>query len=85
VRLFLEPIMVGSVGLMIGTIVSPRIVALMVAATLNSAYFFFVNLPRLFDLSYSMRLIIEIALPLIVPVLVTWVSLRMAAHVIQRD
>jgi ABC-type transport system involved in multi-copper enzyme maturation permease subunit len=85
VRLFLEPVMVGSVGLMIGTIVSPRIVALLVAMTLNVSYFFFINLPRLLDLSYSVRLLVEIALPLIVPVVVTWVALSIAAHVIQRD
>lgn len=84
-RLFIEPIMVGSVGLMIGTMVSPRILALIVAGTLNGAYFLFINLPRLLELSYSMRLIVEIVLPLVIPLLITWVSLNVASYLIQRD
>jgi hypothetical protein len=84
-RLFLEPVMVGAIGVMIGACTSPRVLAVIVACALNGSYFLFINLPRLMPMSWSVRLVIEIGLPLVLPVVIAWLALSAAEAMLRRD
>jgi hypothetical protein len=84
-RLLVEPVMVGAIGLLCGAVVSPRIVSLTVGTALIYAYFLFVNLLRLLPLGFSFRLLVEIGLPLLLPAGITWAALTLASRALRRD
>ncbi len=84
-RLFIEPLMVGALGLLLGASTSPRIVAVIGAAGLTGMYFLLLNLPRLVPLSIPARLLLELALPLALPLLIGLAALAATAHILRRD
>ena len=84
-RLFVEPVMVGSLGLMLGATTSPRIVAVIAAGGLAGMYFLMINLMRLLVLPTPWRLALEMGLPLVVPVLVSAAALAATARILRAD
>lgn len=85
-RLLIEPIMVASIGVLMGaTTPSLRMSAGTLTIVISVGYFALINLLRLLPMSYIPRVLVETALPLIVPLLVTWASLRIASWALSRD
>jgi hypothetical protein len=84
-RIFLEPILVGAIGLLAGVATSPRILANIVAVTVSAAYFLFINLPRLLDLPFAGRVAVDILIPLLLPGLLAYGLLRLAGWLLARD
>ena len=84
-RLLLEPLMAGALGILAGTLAAFHIPAAIGTAAVMSAYFLLINLIRLLPLSLPQRLLIEWALPLLGPLLVTWAALQVAAAILRRD
>lgn len=85
IRVFLEPIMVGALGLLMGATLWARIPAIVGTVLLASGYFFALNLLRLLPLDPALRLFVETILPLIAPIIITLVALRLTAWALQRD
>ena len=84
-RLFLEPVLVGAIGIVAGVTTSPRILANIVAVTVSGAYFLFVNLPRLIDLPFGARLVVDVLLPVTLPLVFAYGLLRLAGWLLGRD
>jgi len=84
-RLLVEPVLVAAIGALVGAVTSPRIVTRIVTIALCVAYFFFVNVPRLLDLSFETRLIVELVAPIVLPVALAWLALALATRLLQRD
>jgi hypothetical protein len=84
-RLLIEPVMVGALGVLFGSMVSPRILAIIVGAAISGSYFLFLNLPRMMQIPLGVRVLIEFGLPLVLPVLITWLSLLLATYVLRKD
>jgi hypothetical protein len=55
------------------------------AAVLILFYFLLINLPRRLPMGWEMRMVIEIILPLALPVVITWIAFRLAHHALTRD
>jgi hypothetical protein len=84
-RLLLEPIMVGAIGTVVAIVMPFRFSGALWTMTLTGMYFTLINLPRLLNMSANVRLLLEIALPVIVPLVVTWGAFRLAVHLLLRD
>lgn len=84
-RPWLELVMAGAIGTLTGTIARHRISARVSSALLLTSYFVLVNLPRLLSLSMVMRLWVEIALPLLLPILITRLALSTTARILTAD
>jgi hypothetical protein len=84
-RLLLEPLMVGAIGILAGVVLPWRNWARTGTAALTLFYFLLVNLPRRLDLGWEMRLVVEIVIPLVLPILITWVAFRLSHHLLTRD
>lgn len=84
-RLFVEPVMAGAVGILVGSVASFRIVGVIWATVLLGSYFLLLNLMRLLPLDMPLRLVVEVLLPLLLPLLITWAALHAAEHALRRD
>jgi hypothetical protein len=84
-RFFLEPMMIAALGIAMGSVNKLRIPAILSTGALAFAYAVLINLPRLLELDVWGRLLIETALPLALPVAITWLSLKFAVHQLTRD
>lgn len=84
-RLFLEPLMVGAIGIVVAIVMPFRVSGALWTMTLTGVYFALINLPRLLAMPVNLRLLLEIALPLIVPLVVTWGAFRVATYLLLRD
>lgn len=84
-RLFLEPIMIAALAILVGTTVPVRTPAMTALGGLGFFYFLLVNLPRLLPMSLEMRVIVEFALPVALPVLITIAAFRLAVYLLKRD
>lgn len=80
VRIPLEVFMVSVMGQFIGSNTPGRGTA--AASTLGMVifYFIFVNLPRFLPLGVALRFFFDVILPLILPVLIAWVLLRLTEN-----
>jgi hypothetical protein len=85
VRLLVEPVMVGAIGIMAGAVLPYRHWARASAGVLTLFYFLLINLPRRLPMGWEARIIIEIILPLILPVLVTWIAFHIGHYALTRD
>ena len=85
VRLLFEPVMVGAIGIMMGAVLPYRNWARAGATILTLFYFVFINLPRRLPMGWEARIFIEIVLPLILPVVITWAAFHIAHHALTRD
>lgn len=84
-RPWLELVMAGALGTLAGTFARFRLSARGGAALLLAGYFALVNLPRLLPLTPLPRLLVEVALPLALPPLVTLGALALAEHALTTD
>jgi hypothetical protein len=84
-RLPLEMFMVASLGAMMGAATRLRSSAFVATASVVFFYFLLLNLPRLLPLSWSMEIIVNAVLPLILPVIVTGVALSITLYLIRRE
>ncbi|NWF68026.1 MAG: hypothetical protein HXY40_02980 [Chloroflexi bacterium] len=84
-RLILEPLMIGAAGVLIAVLIPYRNLAALWTMILTILYFIFLNLPRVLPLTPEMRLLVEIALPVLLPVFITLFCFRAAAYLLLRD
>ncbi|MBN2469280.1 MAG: hypothetical protein JXN59_01050 [Anaerolineae bacterium] len=85
VRPWLELVMAGALGTLAGTFARYRLSAGVSAALLLASYFALVNLPRLLPLAPLPRLLVEVALPLGLPPLVTLGALALAERALAAE
>ncbi len=85
IRIILEPLMIGAVGILAGSIWRTRASAGVWALTLGISYFGLINFARLIQLSWPLRFLVEMVLPLVLPLLITWGALRLAGYMLDRD
>ena len=84
-RLLVEPVMVGAIGIMTGAVLPWRNWARASATALILFYFLLINLTRRIPMGWEMRAIIEIVLPLVLPVIIVWIAFHIAHHALTRD
>jgi hypothetical protein len=84
-RVMIEPIMIGALGALVGAAIPARIPAIVITTIFGAAYFLLINLARLAPLDDMMRLFVEIALPVALPLIITVFSLRTAEHLLVHD
>jgi len=84
-RLAVEPIMIGALGILLGATVTFRAAGTIWLILLGAAYFVLLNLARLAPLSVPLRLLVEYILPLVLPVAITWLSLRLTRTLLLHD
>ncbi len=85
IRPWLELVMAGALGALAGTFARYRLSAGGSAALLLASYFVLVNLPRLLSLAPLPRLLVEVALPLALPPLVTLGALALAERTLAAE
>jgi hypothetical protein len=84
-RLALEPFMIGAVGVMAGAGLKERYPAAMTTIIITFFYFLFINLPRFLPLSWPLRLVVDLLLPVVLPLVITWGAMKMARYLLLRD
>lgn len=84
-RVMIEPIMVGALGALIGAAIPSRISAMVTTMIITAAYFLLINLMRFAPLDDAGRLLVEIVLPIALPLLITLLALRGATALFTRD
>lgn len=84
-RIPLELFMVSSIGVMMGATVRWRSPATTAALVLVGFYFLLLNLPRLIDLSLPWQILVEMVLPLVLPVVISAGSVFLTIMSIERD
>ncbi|RMF81180.1 MAG: hypothetical protein D6737_05810 [Chloroflexi bacterium] len=78
VRIVLETLMVAAMAAAVGAMVRVRNMAIIVATIPVFFYFLFINLLRLLPLSWPLRMLVEIVLPLALPVVIIYGALYIA-------
>lgn len=97
-RLILEPLMVGVIGVFVGVITPQRNVAITLSVVMSVAYFGLLWLVGQFPFvhgitnrrefvppSHGLVLLIDYVLPLVLPMLIMWGLLRLTTALITRD
>lgn len=84
-RLPLEMFMVASLGMMLGAGTHVRSSAFLATAVVVFFYFLLINLARLLDLNWPLQLFVDAVLPIILPIVITWFSVRMTMYLVLRD
>lgn len=97
-RIMLEPIMIGMIGVFVGAVVPYRNTAISLSVALGAAYVVLINLlTRLPSLrpqqvgratvapDYGLVLLVDFVLPILLPALITWGLLRVTARLLRRD
>ncbi len=84
-RVLIEPIMVGALGVMVGAAMPSRLPAIIGTTALTASYFLLINLARLVPLNDGGRLLVEIVLPVALPLLITLGAFRAAAYFLTCD
>jgi len=85
VRIPLEMIMAASVAASIGIATRVRSSAFLATAIFLFFYFLILNLMRLLSLNPLTQMFVDSILPIILPILLTWGSIRLSIHLITRD
>ncbi|MEQ8677077.1 MAG: hypothetical protein RLP44_14525 [Aggregatilineales bacterium] len=85
VRLPLEMFMVAMLGTVIGTATRVRTPAIIATGVIVFFYFLLINLPRLLELSLPLQILVDIILPIAVPLVLIWLSLRGTLYLLQRE
>lgn len=85
IRLWIEPVMIASIGVAYGAASHSRVQAITATMLTGAAYFVAVNLARLLPLEGINRLLVETALPVALPILITAVALRLSAMFLRQD
>jgi hypothetical protein len=84
VRIPLEAVMVACIGLLVGASSRWRAPAVLTTGMLSAAYFASLNLMRLLPEDPAGVVVVELILPLLLPVVISAISLRAAAASIDR-
>lgn len=84
-RLLVEPFMVAAIGMLIGAVVPYRTTAILWTVSITVVYFIAINLLPLLSLSLPLWLLTEIIAPILLPVLIGFGALRLAAWVLERE
>ncbi|MCB9452160.1 MAG: hypothetical protein H6672_12025 [Anaerolineaceae bacterium] len=85
IRLILEPFMIGAIGLMMGAALPVRSSAVISTALVGFFYFLMLNMLRMLPLTWPMRYIVDFFLPVVLPLLITWVGFRVTEYLLTRD
>lgn len=84
-RVMIEPVMVGALGVLIGAAIPSRISAMVTTIIITAAYFLLINLVRFAPIDEVGRLVVEIVFPILFPVIITYFSVRVATTLLTRD
>lgn len=84
VRLALEPFMIAAIGQAAGAAFPMRSTAIITTGFLGAFYFLLINLVRLVALPWPLHFVVEFVLPVALPLLLTWLALRLTEHLITR-
>jgi ABC-type transport system involved in multi-copper enzyme maturation permease subunit len=84
-RVMLELFMITAIGIMTGSMVHSRSAATITALVLVFFYFLLINLIRLLPFSLGIQVVVEAVLPLVAPVAVGLIAIRLAERAILRD
>lgn len=85
VRLPLEIFMVGAIGIASGTAGRTRSTGIIITTALTFFYFLLLNLPRLLVLPLPLYVVVEVVLPLALPLLITLGCIQFTLRVLLRD
>jgi hypothetical protein len=81
-RLILEPFMIGALGVIAGAALRVRSSAVVATAVMAFFYFMAMNLIRFLKLPWPLQFSIEFVLPVALPLLIIWGSLKLAERFI---
>jgi hypothetical protein len=84
VRLLLEPFLIGALGVMAGAALRVRSSAVIATTIMAFFYFVLLNLLRFIPMPWPLQFIVEFVLPLALPLLLIWASLKVARYCIVR-
>jgi hypothetical protein len=84
VRLLLEPFLIGALGVMAGAALRVRSSAVIATTIMAFFYFMLLNLLRIIPMPWPLQFIVEFVLPLGLPLLLIWASLKVARYCITR-
>lgn len=84
-RLFLEPMMIASMAILVGTLVTQRTQAVVSLIGLGVFYFVLLNLPRLLPLSPELRILVDFILPVVLPVAISAACFQIALAFLRQD
>jgi len=85
IRIPLELFMVASLGTMMANYVRSRSIAFLLTASLVFFYFLLINLARLVPMDWPLQLLVDAALPLILPPIVSMGAIAFAVWQIEQD
>ena len=83
-RLVLEPFMVGALGVMTGAALRVRSSAVVATSIIAFFYFISMNLIRFLKIPWPIQFAIEFVLPVVLPLLIIWGSLKLAERFVTR-
>lgn len=84
-RVFLEPVMLAACAVAVGSIVPYRTPALLSVVGLGFFYFLLINLPRLLPLTPEVRILLEFVVPVVLPIVITWLAFNVAEYTLRQD
>jgi len=84
-RVMIEPIMIGAIGAVVGAAIPARIPAIVMTAIFAATYFGLINLIRLAPMDTAGRLFVEIVLPILLPLLITFLAIKTATYLFTKD
>ncbi len=82
IRLPLEMFMVASIGVMSGVAARSRYYAFMTTVFVTFFYFLMLNMMRLIPMAWPTRLIVEGVLPVVLPVIIIWGTVRFTVNLV---
>lgn len=85
IRLILEPFMIGAIGMMAGATLPTRSSAVITTVLIGIFYFLAINMARLVPMPWPLHYIIDFVLPVVLPVLITWVGFRTTEYLLARN
>ncbi len=87
VRLVLEPIMIGAVGILIGSTVRYKSTAMTATMVVGFFYFVFINMLRYTPVNDNLALymFIDLLVPVAMPIIITVIILKISALIVERD
>jgi hypothetical protein len=85
VRLAIEPFMMGALGVLAGTAFPVRTSAVISTAVLAGFYFLLINLIRFIPMAWPLRFVAEFVLPVMLPLVVIWASMKITEHMLTRN
>jgi hypothetical protein len=85
IRLILEPFMIGMLGLMMGVGLRARSAGVLALISAGCFYFLFLNLPRLIQMEWPLRFVVEFIVPIAAPLTIIRVAYRLTQRWIMQN